>query len=507
MAVNENNLIVKNSILLFVRMLFTMWLNLYATRIVLEQLGTSDYGVYGLVASVVAMFTMLNSGIVKTVQRFITIEIAKSDGNANKMFCTLLNSTLLFAIILFIILEFLGQWFLDNKMNIPTESRDAAFWVYQFSIITALMTLISNPYNALIIAHERMNVFAYMSILQIILNFLSASSLILIASNKLFWYGFLIMSVSVLIRISYQIYCRLSFPESKYHFFIEMGQIIEVTRFAGWSVVDGGLTTLTWNGIVWIINIFFGTSINAVYSIAMQVKYAVLGFAQNIQKAIDPQITKTYANGNFERHQKLIYMGGKMEVLLIFVIVIPLFANTDIILRLWLNYVPEYLVSYTRLTIFMSTFLAGFEVSRTAVTAAGNIRNYVLMPNLLFVIQLPVAYFMATITDSPFYVMLVITIIDVLVYLFRLYLGAKVSKYTFAKFVYRVYMPCVTIGLICYFVVYYSTIYIQNPFVSITMSIILSCAIIPPAAYSICSNEERQLINKMARSIKNRIKL
>jgi O-antigen/teichoic acid export membrane protein len=493
MAVDENSRIAKNSIALSLRMLFTMWLNLYATRVVLEQLGAADYGVYGVVGSVVSMFSILTAGLGKATQRFITFEIGKKDGRPQEMFSSLQTVTLLFAAVLFVVLEVLGLWFLQHHLNVPDESRSAAFWVFQFSVVSALISLISTPYNALIVAHEHLNVFAYITIVQVVLNFLVAISLIYIPGNHLFWYGFGVMLVTIGIRIIYQVFCYKHYPESKYSFQWNKPLLKEVGRFTGWATLDGGLNTIVWNGVVWIINLSFGPIVNAAYAIASQVNNAILSFAQNVQRAIDPQITKTYAAGLYDRHRRLVYMGSKAQAMLIYFLIIPFIVRAEYILTLWLGNVPEYAVSFCRLSVLMGLVISFCEAARTSITATGRIRRFVVIPNVTHLLLLPVCLLLNKIFDSPVLMMVAIVVMYVIIYALRLYLAAEGSVFSCKEMVRRSILPGVTVGLISFILVSIISAFIPNDFIGLILTVLLSALVILTCAWLFGLNrQERQ---------------
>lgn len=501
MATDDNKRIIKNSAMLYLRMLFTMWINLYATRVVLRELGADDLGVYGVVGSVVSMFTILNSGIVKTVQRYITFELGKKEGNVQRMFSSLMNVSFIMSFVTIVVLEIAGLWFMNTYMNIPDASRTAANWVFQFSIITTVIGLLSNPYNALVIAHEKMSAFAYVSIIQVILNFLAAYCLQWFTYNKLFYYGLFMMLSAISIRIIYQIYCRMRFPESVYHFHWDKPQLIEITKFAGWSAVDGGLTALAWNGVTWLINISFGPAVNAVLTISTQAKNAVLSFAQNVQKAIDPQITKTYAANDMMRHRKLVYKGSKFEVYLVLLIIIPFFVRCEQILHLWLGErLPEYIVTFTRIGLLETLILSCFEVVRSSVTATGKIRNFVLYPNILFLFVVPIMYLLNKLYDSPPISMLGLLSLYVVSYSYRLILACKLKVITFFDFVKNTIIPSSLVALSSYICVLVVSGLLPNTFGGLCELLVVSTISIAFCVFlfGIDKNERNKIISIMS---------
>ena len=242
--------ILKNSLLLYVRMLFTMWLNLYATRLTLANLGIEDMGVYGVIGSIVSLFTVFTGGTTSAVQRFITFELGLENGQPNKIFCSSLNVIFILSGIMLVLLEVGGLWMLEYKVNIPEASRDASLWVFQLSVLTCLVNMISIPYNALIIAHEKMDAFAFISIAQVVLNFLAAYCLSLFENNRLLIYAALLAVASISIRLLYQIYCHRKFVEAHYHLGVDWNTVKQIGKFTGVSTVSGGMQIISSQGIV-----------------------------------------------------------------------------------------------------------------------------------------------------------------------------------------------------------------------------------------------------------------
>ena len=442
-------------------MLFTMWLNLYATRLVLANLGVEDMGVYGVVGSIVSMISVFTGGITKAIQRFITFELGRKDGNPNKVFCSSLNVIFVVSGISIIILELGGLWMLYNKVDIPERSMDAAFWVYQLSVLTCVVNLISIPYNALVIAHEKMGAFASISILQVILTFLSAYC-IAYFDKRLLVYGVFMAFVSIFIRIIYQVYCHRKFPESRYHFIIDIPLMKQIGKFTGVSTFSGGLQTLSSSGIVFVINLTFGVAINAVYSISLQLKNSILSFAFNIFKAISPQITKTYASEEIELHKKLIFGGARLEVFMIYFIMIPFLFKTEYIMHLWLGEVPNYAVEFAQCTIFISLTYAFFEPIRTSVLATNNISSFLVYPELFYLFVLPVGYLVGKMTNEPLWLIIIIVGMDILTCLLRIVYAVKVAPIKMQEITQKIFIPCVSVGLLDSAICFWITDMLEN---------------------------------------------
>lgn len=507
MIKSTNRRLAQNTVFLYGRMLFTVGLNLYITRLVLRELGEEAYGAYGVVGSLVTIFSIINAGIIATNQRFISFELGKVKGNVHLIFNTLLNITLIFAVIIFAILELFGLWYMREKMNIPPHILPEAIWVFHFSAITSIITLISTPYNALIIAHEKMDVFAYISILQVVLTFVGVWCLRFFVDNKLFLYGLFVMLVSITIRAIYQIYCIRAFKESRHQWIIDKSKLKKICSFTGFSILDGGLSTITWQGIIVIINLFFGVTVNAAYSISNTLRVMILSFAQNVQKAISPQITKTYAERDYEHHNLLVYNGSKAQIFLIFILVIPIIAKTKYVLHLWLGNIPLYTIEFCVLALLMGVLNAGFETIRTSAYATGNINKMVIISNICNLLILPLIYILNKTYNSPIIMMTAIVLADYVVYGIRLYLASQVSVFNLFVFFKKVVAPCVLIGLVAGILIYGIGQFIPDNFLGLVVITIINILLLSILFFfwGITSSERIYIINA-SRAIINKIR-
>lgn len=446
--------ILKNTIFLYARMLFTMWFNLYATKLVLANLGVEDMGVYGIVGSIVSLFTLFTDGMTRTIQRFITFELGLKNGNVNNIFCTFVNVIIILSIIIVLTLEIGGLWYLNHKANIPDNSSDASFWVFQLSVITCIINIISIPYNALIIAHEKMSALASISIIQNLLTCACAYSLSFFTGNRLVIYAIIMAAIAISIRLIYQIYCRIKFPESKYHLTIDTKKLPAIAKFAGLTSISSILTIVTTQGITLIINLVFGVALNAVYIIAIQVKNSVMSFAFNLFKAIQPQITKTYAEGNYETHRKLVYSGSKMEIYLIYLILIPFIFKTDFILNLWLDKVPEYTNNFCRCTIFLSLTYAAFEPIRQSVLSSEKITKFTIIPDTFNLLSLPASYTVSLYTRNPNDMIYTIVSFEIFTCVIRTYIATQNDILSGRDILKSILFPCIKVmifsSLCCY---------------------------------------------------------
>ena len=350
---NENNKrIAKNTLLLYVRMLFTIIVGLYTSRIVLNTLGVNDYGLYNVVGGIVSMLGFLNSAMTAASQRFISFELGKQNKQKlEEVFSTSVTIHIIIACIIFITAETIGLWFLNTHMNIATSRMTAANWVYQCSIFTFMISVISVPYNACIVAHEHMKTFAYISIIEVSLKLAIVYLLLILSFDKLIIYAVLLLCVSLIIRMIYGIYCKKKFEECTYRFHFNKKLFLEMFSFAGWSIIGNLGFSLKDQGSNVVLNLFCGTAINAARGVALQVNGIISNFSNNFLMALNPQITKQYATGDIPKSIQLVYAGCRYSFYLLSIISIPVMVNLDYILSLWLGIVPPYTKEFLFLTL------------------------------------------------------------------------------------------------------------------------------------------------------------
>lgn len=373
----KNTQIAKNTIVLYIRTIIILVVSLYTSRVVLNTLGVDDYGIYNVVGGFVTMFSLLSSSLSNTISRFITTELGK--GNMERLkniFSTSVNVQILISIAIGLLLEVVGIWFLNNKMQIPADRMFAANIVMHCSIVTFIINLISIPYNSCIIAHERMTAFAYISIFETILKLCSVLILYIQFFDNLIVYAILLMLTSVIIRIIYGVYCSRNFEECKYRLNLDKPLLKEMTSMASWNILGSGAGILNNQGINVVINIFFGVAVNAARGIAVQVNGAIIQFANNFTTALNPQITKSYAAGEYDRMRMLVFKGARFSFYLLFLMTLPVMIETPAILKLWLNNVPEYAVEFVRFTLVLSLISIVTTSLFVVSMATGKIKRY-----------------------------------------------------------------------------------------------------------------------------------
>ena len=376
---SDNKRIARNTILLYVRTILVMLVALYTSRVVLNVLGVDDYGIYNVVGGVVAMFSIISGALSTAISRYITYELGTGKRDRlRSVFSTSVIVQVCIAIVVLILCEIIGLWFLKNKLVIPEGRMLAATWVLHCSLFAFVINLISVPYNATIIAHERMDAFAYISILEAFLKLGIVYMLFVSPFDKLISYAVLTVSVALVIRLTYGIYCKNKFEECRGRIIYDRGIFKEMLGFATWNFISNGVYVFNTQGVNMLINVFFGVALNAARGLATQVESAVATFVNNFTTAINPQITKSYAAGNLERMHYLVCKGAKFSFLLLFMFSLPFLFETEFILRVWLKEVPSYAALFTRLAFIQA--MAGIlgNTCYTACLATGRIKRYTL---------------------------------------------------------------------------------------------------------------------------------
>lgn len=420
----NNKRIAKNTLFLYVRMLLTMGVTLYTSRVVLQVLGVEDLGIYSAVGGFVSMFAMISGSLTAAISRFITYEMG-AGGNTEKIvriFSISVVIQLLISGIIVLFSETLGLWFLNMCMNIPANRLFAANWVYQFSILTFVVNLISIPYNASIVAHERMSAFAYISIFQALGTLGIAFLIGTFPWDRLIFYAFLMMFLAFFVRFLYTYYCKKHFSECHFQWVWDKELIKQIFGFAGWNFLGASSGVLRDQGVNILLNIFCGPAVNAARGIAMQVSAAVNSFVNNFMIALNPQITKSYASKEWDYLMDLIFLGSRYSFYLLLFLSLPVLMEAPVLLKLWLGVVPDHTVTFVRLILL---YALSESVSHTLITlmlATGRIRNYQLLVGGCQMLNFPIAYVLLKIGYAPEMTIILSIIISVCCLFLRLYM-------------------------------------------------------------------------------------
>lgn len=400
---SNNKTIAKNTIVLYFRTILTMIISLYTSRVILEKLGVDDYGIYQAVGGIVGFLSFLNGAISNGSSRFLTYELGT--GNKEKLkntFSTLLTAHIIIALIIVIIAETAGLWFVNNKMVIPEARYTAAIYTYHISILTAVFALVLVPFNALIIAHERMTVFAYISIVEAVAKLGICYLLVISSADKLMTYATLILILQICLTLFYKYYCNRSFEESRYKFLIDKNILKPVLSFSGWALFSNASMAFAGQGILVLLNMFFAPAVVSARSISLQVSHAAYQFVSNFRTAANPQIVKLYAVKDYEGSKRLLLQSTKFSYFLMLALAVPIFFLADPLLHIWLgDNVPEYTVPFVKIVIIQCLFQVFDASLYIPLYAKGRIKENALLSPLLEFIAFPIVYLLFKLGYSP----------------------------------------------------------------------------------------------------------
>jgi O-antigen/teichoic acid export membrane protein len=436
-------LIVKNTIFLYIRMFLSMGIGFFMSRVLLKELGVSDFGIYNLVGGVVAMFASLRGLFASSTQRFLNVAMGKGDREElKKIFSTSITIHLLICVVFFLLVETVGLWFVNNKLIIELDRMEAAMWVFQFSMLTAIVTLLTIPYDAIIIAYERMNVYAYISILDISLKLAVIGILSWSDFDKLKLYAVLVFMVSIIIRMMSWIYCRRHFEEAKYTFIWDLKLFKQMGSFAGWNFFGNMAFSLTHEGVNVLLNIFGGTPINAARGIAYQVRSAMMQLTSNAMMAGSPQIMKLYSEGRKHECLNISYFISKVSFFVLLTMSLPMFLYADNLLRVWLGNVPPYASFFVILIVTYMLVRVFHAPLDNLFMAAGRLKIYQILDSSTSILCLPISYLCLSQGFPLKSVFIVMIMIEILKFTVLLLLAGKIIGINLGEYSKKVLYPC-----------------------------------------------------------------
>ncbi len=442
-----------------------MGVSLFTVRVVLDTLGIVDYGLYNVVGGVVTMFSFISGTMASASQRFFAFEIGRKDyDQLKKTFSITMTIYFMIAVIILLLAETLGLWFLNNKMTIPPERMEASHWVYQFSILSFMMTMFTIPYNASIIAHEKMNVYAWVSIIEVSLKLLIVYLLILFSFDKLKLYAVLMFAVTTIITFIYRTYSKRKFQECRYSFYWHNPLFLEIVGFSGWNLWGALASIIKNQGINILLNVFFNPIVNAARGIAYQVNGAIYQFVNNFTTAVNPQITKYYAAGEKKQMFNLVFRSSKFSYFLLFIISMPLLLETNFILSIWLKQVPEFTILFTRLVIINGLVDSISSSLITSALATGKIKKYQMVVGGTMLLNLPVSYLFLKLGFASEVTMYIAIIIAVVNLFFRLFMLKSMIQFPLKYFISEVLIKIVSSSLLAYIIPFWLTIKMTDNF-------------------------------------------
>lgn len=453
-TVANNKRIAKNTIMLYFRMLFLMVISLYTSRVILKALGVDDYGIYNVVGGFVAMFSMISTSLASAISRFITFSLAKdSPERVREVFSTSIIIQIALCILLLLIAETVGVWFINNKMVIPADRLFAANWVFQISVLTTMIQLISIPYNGLIIAHEKMSAFAFIGIYEGIVKLLIAFIIPFSPTDTLIFYAIMMFILSASVRFLYGHYCGKNFPECSFKFTFDRTLIKSMFGFAGWNFIGTTSGVLRSQGINILINIFCGPAVNAARGIAMQVNNAVSGFSRNFITAIRPQITKSYAVGDKASYENLVMKCSKFSFFILMILCVPIITEAEFIINLWLVEVPQYTIEFVCVILLLTMTDSYSSSLTTLLLATGKIKKYQILVGGIQLMNFPLAYVLLKLGFSPVSTVSSVIVISIICMVTRLYLLKTMTKFPIAQFYTNVVLKTILVFALCFIII------------------------------------------------------
>ena len=435
--------VMRNTALLYFRMALMMCINLYTSRVVLQVLGVEDYGIFYVVWGIAYILNFINSSMTTSTQRFLNFELGTGNKQRlHEIFITSVHIHFIISLLLILLCETGGIWFLTEKMVIPDERRAAAMWCFQLSVVTAVAEVMSCPYQSVIIAREKMSAFAYISILDAFLKLAIVGMLLFTGYDRLIVYAILYTCEKLLIRLVYNLYCKRHFEESHYQWFYEKDLFRKMLSFAGWSMLGNLSYVLNTQGLNMLLNVFFGPIANAAQATASQAKNAVYQFSKNFQVAINPQITKSYASGQLGEMHLLVFRGSRLTFCLLLMLCLPLAVETPMVLKLWLKEVPEGAAGFLRILLVILIVNQMSNSLEATIDATGNIKRYQIFSNGIKIFIVPAAYIVLKMGGAPWTVFAVYLLISVLAYIATIRIVLPEINMSIKDYTLHVLKPC-----------------------------------------------------------------
>lgn len=490
--------------MLYLRMFVIMAVGLYTSSAVVKYLGVDDFGIYNIIGGVVIMFSIISSSLSAAIGRFLTFELGR--GNTEKLrriFSTAILIQVCMGLVVVLVGELIGPWFINTQMDIPSDRLGAANWVLQCSLATFMINMISVPYNASIIAHEKMQSFAYISLLEAALKLAVVFALSFHLFDSLKTYAVLIMLTALLIRWIYTLYCKRHFEECHFTFTFDKGLLKSMLSFSGWNFIGSSSAILRDQGVNILLNIFFGVALNAARGIATQVNTYILNFSNNFMIAVNPQIIKSYSRGEMEYMMQLLRQSARMSYFLLFFLSLPLIIETPFVLNVWLPVVPDHTVAFVRLVLIFSMSESISLPLQFAAKATGRIKYYQLRVGLLQLLNLPISYLLLYFGFAPESVFVIAIVISQLCFASSLYVLNRIANLDVKLFLKKVYLNIIVVTILASLIpfLYYEFIGFKETWIN--FFIVCSICVVSAGVsilYVGCNHAERTKIYNMITS-------
>lgn len=430
-----NKRLIKSSFYLYIRTFIALIVSLYTSRVLLDLLGVIDFGIFNIVAGFVSVFSFLNITLTAGTQRFMSFELAKNNSyRLNKTFNSAFIIHLILSILFLFFSESLGIWFLKNNLNIPADRLETSLLVYHFAVFSTIITILQVPFTSILIAYEKMNVYAVLGIINVLIKLLFVVMLIHYGTDKLKLHSFFYFITSLFIFLLYIFYCLCKIKTIRFDFSFDKIILKEMTRFSSWNTLGALATVAADHGINILLNIFYGPSINASRAVAIQIKTAVGSFIGSFQTAVNPQIVKTYSSGKLKLNRNLVLSSSKFSFFLVFILIFPVIAKVEYILELWLGLVPQYTAIFSKLILIELCVETISGPLVTCVQASGKIKKYQIIISFLKILILPFAFLLLELFIEPYVAIIASLIISAGLLFARLLIMDKLGLIYFKEF-------------------------------------------------------------------------
>lgn len=481
-------------------MVIVLLISLYTTRVVLHVLGIVDYGVYNVVCGFVLMFSFLNTSMSNGIQRFYNYEYGKNgESGANKVYCTSIYSQAFLAITIVVLIEIVGIWYLHNKMVIPIERKLAADWIFQFSIIMFIIGVMQAPYMAAVIAHERLDFLAVVSVLEAVIKLGAVYLLTIVPIDKLIAYGIATTTLSTFVAVLYYIYCKINFKEIKFQKGLDITMFKQMVSFSGWNLFGAFSNMMRGQGINLILNLFYGPVVNAARGVAMQVNTGVTGLVTSILTPVRPQVVQSYARGEMERVFNLTYTISKFSIYFLLFLSLPLCMELEFILKLWLDEsIPQHTQAFIVIVLLTSGILIPMSAQATLVHSSGNMRAYQVIGSIVKIFSVPIAFVMMKYGYEPEWALIMVFIFDAIGLVVGMFIIRNIMPFSITEYSKKVFLPVIPIAAISYGASLLVHTVVENGITRFVLVILTSSLVMLVSIYSIgMSRNEKKLVTDM----------
>lgn len=502
---SNNKRIAKNTLLLYFRMLILMLVSLYTSRVVLDALGVENFGIYNVVSSVVAVIGFISGPMIESTQRYLNFYMGKGNGERVKdVFnaCQIIH--FVFAVLILFVGEIVGKWFVNNYLVIPSERMEVAVWIFHLSIVASVFLVMSFPYNAVIIAHEKMSVFAWFSILEALAKLTMAYLLYVSPFDKLIFYATLLAAIQIVVSLSYRMYCVFNFDEVKLKIKgIDLDLYKQILSFSGWNFLGNLASQCLTQGTSILLNMFFGPVVNAAKAISVQIQNAVFVLSNNFMMAVKPQIVKNYAAGEMEYMHKLIFISSRVSFYLVLFVALPVFFKTEWLLSLWLKKVPEYAADFTKFTMMFALVQSLAVPLFSGSVATGNVKRIMSVIATFFVMVIPITYVALRLGGAPLIVFEIQLAMYIVAHLMRIVIVGKQLGFSVTNYIYGVLLRVIVVLFLSLFAMYAVDLVFPDGFLYnvffVALSIVFTAGIC--TVFGITHGEQKMIISFLRKKL------